>query len=85
MRSWYLLMAAFLMILAIMAFLLGFMEHPDKTATAGNGAKTGWCTGTPESAPCPLRLDSISIRTNDGEEGQLSLKDNPGKTALPQG
>jgi len=64
MRSWYLLMAAFLTILAILAFLLGIIEHPDRTPPGGLTASSAYRLAKEysEASPCPWHLENITIR-----------------------
>jgi hypothetical protein len=64
MRSWYMLMAIFVTILAIMAFLLGSIGHPDRIVTYGPTVTTGYRLpqGSPDISPCPWHLENITIR-----------------------
>jgi hypothetical protein len=70
MRSWYVLMVLFVTVLAIMAFLLGSIGHPDRTGTGGLTVTTG-CRlpqDSPVATPCPWHLENITILDSHDRE-----------------
>jgi hypothetical protein len=81
MRSWYVLMATFIAILAAVAALLGSMDF-----TQGSGRTS--LSGTNsiyDNSPCPWKLDIITIRTDSTTTEDDSMQKEEHVSYRPQG
>ena len=81
MRSWYVLMAIFIAVLAITSFLLGSIDLSDKNRDSELSEARCYRVHlhpAKDNMPCPWLLDTITIRDkNDTAEGDLTSEEEP--------